>query len=171
MKIEHRQLNELNPDTNNSRVHGEEQIQQLANSIKEFGFTNPIIIDEDNSVLAGHGRLKAAAIAGIDKVPTLKLAGLSDVQKRAYIITDNKIGLNAEWDDEILQRELKALAESDFNLGELGWNEKEMNSFVGDPLSGIDLNRDYETGEEILFDDIDDFSHKCPRCGFEFNDV
>ena len=172
MKIEQKKLDELNPDVNNSRVHNEEQIQQLANSIKEFGFTNPIIIDEDNSVLAGHGRLKAATVAGLKKVPTLRLLGLTDLQKRAYILTDNKIGLNAEWDDDLLQKELRLLAEGNFDIGSLGWDEKEMRSFVGaDPLEGIELEKDFDSGEEILFEDIEAFKNKCPRCGFEFGDV
>ena len=172
MKIENKKLDELNADVNNSRVHNDEQIEQLANSIREFGFTNPIIIDEDNSVLAGHGRLKAAERAGLEKVPTLKLLGLSDLQKRAYIITDNKIGLNAEWDDDILQRELRALTEGDFDIAALGWNQKEMKSFVGlDPLEGLDIEKEFEADQEILLEDIDNFKNKCPRCGFEFGDA
>ena len=170
MNIELRGVDEINPDNRNSRIHSDAQIIQLANSIKEFGFTNPIIIDEDNSVLAGHGRLRAAVLAGMSEVPTLKLVGLSDVQKRAYIITDNKIGLNAEWDDELLQSELRELFEKEFDLEALGWNEREMLSFVGDPLEGTDIEKDFVGAEEITFDDIDDFGHRCPRCGFEFND-
>lgn len=169
MKVEMRDITEINPDNRNSRIHSDEQITQLTNSIREFGFTNPIIIDEDNSVLAGHGRLRAATRAGMTEVPTLKLIGLSDVQKRAYIITDNKIGLNAEWDDELLQSELRELFNKEFDLASLGWNEREMLSFVGDPLEGTDIEKDFVGAEEITFDDIDDFSHRCPRCGFEFN--
>lgn len=170
MEINNKKISELHPNINNSRVHGEEQIQQLILSIKEFGFTNPIIIDENNSVLAGHGRLKAAEISGMLEVPTIKLSNLTDAQKRAYIIADNKLGLNAEWDDDLLQRELAELHEQQFDLASLGWNENEINSFLGNSLDNISIDKDYEGAREIEFEEIDTFKHECPRCGFNFND-
>ena len=97
MEIENRQLSELKPYANNARIHSEQQIQQIVSSIKEFGFTNPILIDENNSVIAGHGRLSAAKIIGLEHIPTITIPGLSYEQKMAYIILDNKIALNLEW--------------------------------------------------------------------------
>ena len=89
------ELSKLVPYEKNSRTHTQEQIEQIASSIQEFGFTNPVLIDENNSVLAGHGRVKAAELLELNDVPTLKVTGLSDKQKRAYVIADNKLALNA----------------------------------------------------------------------------
>lgn len=168
MEIKNKKLIELNPNIHNSRTHNESQINQLVASIEEFGFTNPIIIDENNSVLAGHGRLSAALIIGLEEVPTITLHDLSDTQKRAYIITDNKLGLNAEWDDELLQKELRELFEKDFNLSSLGWNKNELTSFVGNPLDNLAEDKDFLGSSEIEFSDIDNFTNQCPKCGFEF---
>ena len=94
MQIEHLQVAELVPFINNSRTHSDEQVAQVAASIKEFGFTNPILIDGDNGIIAGHGRLMAARKLSIETVPCIRLAHLSEAQRRAYVIADNKLGLN-----------------------------------------------------------------------------
>jgi DNA modification methylase len=112
---------ELKKYEKNSRTHSDAQIDQIVNSIKEFGFTNPILIDE-NEIIAGHGRLMAAIKMGMDEVPCISLFGLSEVQKRAYIIADNQLAMNAGWDDNLLSSELIGLQEDGFDLDLLGFD-------------------------------------------------
>jgi len=113
----------LIPYINNSRTHSDEQIAQVSASIKEFGFTNPILIDEDNGIIAGHGRLLAARKLGLDTVPTITLKGLTDAQKKAYVIADNQLALNAGWDLDALKLELETLQELDFDIDLLGFED------------------------------------------------
>lgn len=122
LSIEYKSTGELIPYVNNSRTHSEQQVQQVAASIKEFGFTNPLLIDEDGGIIAGHGRLQAAQLLKLDEVPTITLAGLTEAQKKAYVIADNKLALNAGWDDELLKVEIQALSDFDFDLSLLGWD-------------------------------------------------
>ena len=103
MEIISRSPDELIPYANNSRTHSPDQVSQIAASIKEFGFSNPILIDSECGIIAGHGRLLAANKLKLDEVPTITLANLSEAQKKAYIIADNKLALNAGWDDELLK--------------------------------------------------------------------
>ncbi|WP_246668669.1 site-specific DNA-methyltransferase [Bradyrhizobium sp. UNPF46] len=116
LSIAYRPINDLVPDPRNARTHPKRQIDQLKVSIQEFGFTNPILIDPDGHIIAGHGRLQAARTLGLAEVPTITLAGLSAPQKRALRIADNKIALNAGWDIEILQAELGELAAIDLDI-------------------------------------------------------
>jgi ParB-like chromosome segregation protein Spo0J len=104
-------------------------VAQIAGSIREFGFTNPVLIDGENGIIAGHGRVLAAQKLGLDKVPCIRLAHLTDNQKRAYIIADNKLALNAGWDEAMLGLELAELREVDFDLGLIGFSEDEMGAF------------------------------------------
>jgi ParB family transcriptional regulator, chromosome partitioning protein len=115
-------VDKITPYEKNSRTHTQEQIEQIANSIMEFGFTNPVLIDEKNTILAGHGRLKAAKYLSIDKIPTVQILGLNEKQKKAYVIADNKIALNAAWDDNLLKSEIEALANMGYDLNILGWD-------------------------------------------------
>jgi DNA modification methylase len=117
---------DLVPYVANSRTHSEEQVAQIAASIKEFGFTNPILTDGDNGIIAGHGRLMAARKLGLAEVPTIALTGLTDAQKRAYVIADNKLALNAGWDAALLSSEIAGLGEDGFDLSLLGFNENEL---------------------------------------------
>ncbi len=119
-----RKISELIPYINNARMHSQEQIKQIAASITEFGFTNPILIDENNGVIAGHGRLLAADLLKIDVVPVYILSGLSEYQKKAYIIADNQLALNAGWDDELLSLEIEFLQDSDFDIDLLGFDDE-----------------------------------------------
>jgi hypothetical protein len=112
-----RKIAELKPYEKNARKHSQAQLEQIKNSIKEFGFTAPVLIDENNMVLAGHGRLEGAKLAGLKEVPVRVIEGLSEQQKRAYILADNKIALNAEWDEELLASELAQLSSMDFDFG------------------------------------------------------
>jgi hypothetical protein len=122
LKIEYVTTADLIPYALNSRTHSERQVAQIAASIQEFGFTNPVLVDESGSIIAGHGRIEAANLLNLAEVPTISLLGLSEAQKKAYVIADNKLALNAGWNDELLKVELEALSEVDFNLEILGWD-------------------------------------------------
>jgi hypothetical protein len=116
LAITYRPLSDLTPDPRNARTHSKRQIDQIRTSIETFGFTNPILADAEGHIIAGHGRLQAARALGLGEVPTITLSGLSEVQKRALRIADNKIALNAGWDMEILQLELSELASIDVDI-------------------------------------------------------
>lgn len=126
LKIEYLNADKLTYYANNNRTHGNEQVEQIVNSIKEFGFTNPILIDENNGVIAGHGRLMACDRANIRDVPCVRLKGLSEAQKKAYVIADNSLALNADWDIESLQVEIESLKELDFDIDVLGLDFEEL---------------------------------------------
>jgi len=130
MKIEQRLVETLIPYINNSRKHSDEQVAQIAASIKEFGWTNPILVDGDNGLIAGHGRLLAARKLGMDKVPVIELAHLSENQKKALIIADNKLALNSDWDTELLTVELQELLEQDYDLDLLGFDKDELDALL-----------------------------------------
>lgn len=136
-KLEWRQIADLIPYARNARTHSDEQVAQIAASIKEFGWTNPILVDGDNGIIAGHGRLAAARKLGNAEVPVIELTGLSEAQKRAYILADNKLALNAGWDTDMLIEELKELKEMDFDLELTGFSDKEISDFLGEEVEGL----------------------------------
>lgn len=119
-------IDALIPYARNSRTHSDAQVAQIAASIKEFGFTNPVLIDEDGGIIAGHGRTLAARKLGLSEVPCLRLSYLSEAQKKAYVIADNKLALNAGWDDEMLKVELSELKDLDFDLSLIGFDTDEL---------------------------------------------
>ena len=123
-------LDALIPYANNTRTHSDEQVAQVAASIREFGFTNPVLVDADDGIIAGHGRVLAARKLGMDDVPCIRLAHLDENQKRAYIIADNKLALNAGWDDELLALELGALSDDGFDVSLTGFSEDEIAALV-----------------------------------------
>lgn len=131
MQIVYKKVNELIPYINNSRTHSEEQVNQIVASINEFGFTNPLLIDEKDNIIAGHGRLLASKKLKMEEVPCIVLSGLTEAQKKAYIIADNKMALNAGWDDELLKIELENLKELDFDLELTGFNVDELDDILG----------------------------------------
>lgn len=131
----------LIPYARNSRSHSDRQVAQIAASIKEFGFTNPVLIDGDNGIIAGHGRVLAAQLLGMAEVPCIVLAHLTPLQRKAYIIADNKLALNAGWDAEVLRAELFRLEEDGFSLGLTGFDPVELRGLMGegellDPTDG-----------------------------------
>ena len=130
MKITQKLVTELIPYVKNSRTHSDEQVAQIAASIKEFGWTNPILVDGSNGIIAGHGRLMAARKLGFKEVPTIELADLTETQKKAYIIADNRLALNAGWDNEMLTIELNDLLADGFALDILGFDSKELNALL-----------------------------------------
>lgn len=136
----------LIPYARNSRVHSEEQVAQIAASIKEWGFTVPILIDEENTIIAGHGRLMAAQKLELKKVPVMIARNWSDAQKRAYVIADNKLTENSTWDEELLKVEIKQLEFDQFDIGKLGFGLDEM----------ADLFLDKQIGDTDAFDEWQD---------------
>lgn len=126
MQVIYKNIDDLIPYINNSRTHNEEQVSQIMASIKEFGFTNPVLIDEKQNIIAGHGRLMASKKLGLVEIPCIILEGLTEAQKKAYIIADNKMALNAGWDEELLKIELENLKELDFDLELTGFDLEEI---------------------------------------------
>ena len=138
LKINYREIGELIPYVNNSRTHSEQQVQQVASSIKEFGFTNPILIDEQDGIIAGHGRLLAAQKLKLDEVPTITLEGLTEAQRKAYVIADNQLALNADWDIDALKVEVDRLTELDFDIDLLGFDDDFLSSLLEEePAEGL----------------------------------
>ena len=162
MKIENLKTSELIPYINNSRSHTEEQIKQVASSIKEFGFINPVIIDKDNGIIAGHCRVLASKKLGLKEVPCIKAEHLTEAQKKAYIIADNKLAENAGWDNDLLKIEIENLKELDFDIDVIGFNEMEIANITKiNELNWNDveeLDQYVEPKKEILI---------CPNCQHE----
>ena len=148
MKIEQRSVETLIPYINNSRKHSDEQIAQIAASIKEFGWTNPILVDGANGLIAGHGRLMAARKLKMDKVPVIELAHLTENQKKALIIADNKLALNSDWDSELLTLELQELLGEEYDLELLGFDKDELDSLLN-VIEGTDGLTDEDAVPEV----------------------
>jgi ParB family transcriptional regulator, chromosome partitioning protein len=163
-KIEYIQTDKLVPYARNSRTHSDEQIQQIMGSIKEFGFTNPILIDNDGGIIAGHGRMMAAQRLQIKEVPCIRLLHLTEAQKRAYVIADNKLALNSGWDTELLIVELRDLDENSFNLSLTGFSKDEINIY----LSDVDFAPGSQSDQGQL-DHLDPKFVTCPHCNIKFD--
>lgn len=153
---------DLIPYARNSRTHSEAQVTKIASSIKEFGFINPVVTDGKNGIVAGHGRVLAASKLGLKEVPCVEAAHLTEAQKRAYVIADNRMALDAGWDIEMLKVELKDLEDMKFDLTLTGFDLGEMTMMFDEPVTP-----DSST-QEI---DPDDYNMECtcPKCGFEFD--
>jgi ParB-like chromosome segregation protein Spo0J len=164
MQIKEIEVTKLIPYANNSRTHDDAQVAQLAASIKEFGFRNPILVD-GVGIIAGHGRLLAARKLGLEKVPTIDCSDMTETQKKAYIIADNKLALNSGWDTELLSLEISQLDTDGFNLEVLGFNADELSLFLkGDP------NFDPATeDDQSKLDELEPKWVSCPHCGKEFD--
>lgn len=138
IQIEYRETASLIPYANNSRTHSDEQVNQVASSIKEFGFTNPVLIDEQGGIIAGHGRVMAAKKLGLTEVPTITLAGLTKAQVKAYVIADNQLALNSGWDLDALKLEVESLSEMEFDISLLGFDEDFLDGLLGEePVDGL----------------------------------
>lgn len=143
LKVVYRAVSELIPYARNARTHSDEQVARIAASIKEFGWTNPILIDGENGIIAGHGRVLAARKLGLEKVPTIELSGLTEAQKRAYILADNRLALDAGWDEEMLKLEFAELEKEGFELSKTGFSDEEINEMMAD------LDREVEGVEDV----------------------
>ena len=159
MRYEQRPTSSLTPYENNARTHSEAQVDEIAASIQAFGFCNPILISGDGMVIAGHGRLMAAEQLGLEQVPVVVLDHLDETQRRALILADNRIALNAGWDDELLRRELSALQVEGVDLQLTGFNAAEIKLHTAIP--------DFKP--VIAEERLDERTPtRCPQCGHEF---
>ena len=160
-------IDEIKESNYNSRIHSEAQVEKIANSIAEFGFVNPIIIDDENEIIAGHGRFMAAKHLNLNEVPTIKLTHLTDDKKRAFIIADNKIALSGEWDYDMLKEEFDIILKSEMDIDLLGFNRKFIDSMfkekdadvkVVHKLKTLKINfdaEDYDTTLDSMNDIMD----------------
>ena len=130
-------IEQLQPYKNNARLHSDAQVEQIAKSIEEFGFLNPVLVDDQYTILAGHGRVMGAKKLGIDTVPTIQIKHLSESQKKAYIIADNQIALNAGWEMQLLETELKELNKDSFDVSLLGFDAKELDKLLYEEKDGL----------------------------------
>lgn len=168
-----RDVDDLIPYARNARTHTPEQVAKIASSIKEFGFLNPVIISKDGGILAGHGRVLAAKKLGLEKVPCVQEEHLSEIQKKAYILADNRLALDAGWDDEMLKLELEDLKDNDFDLNMLGFGVNEISYYLGDITDNNPLYIDFDElkkKQESEPKEKNDEPNmvKCPECGHEF---
>src|SRR6056297_7823 len=134
-KVERRAIDSLVPYARNARTHSDEQVAQIAASIREWGWTVPILVDEDGTIIAGHGRIMAAQKLGLKDVPVMVADGWSEAQKRAYVIADNKLALNAGWDNELLHVELKEIGDAGFDLDLTGFDMDEIGALEPEQLT------------------------------------
>ena len=158
---------DLIPYARNARTHSDEQVAQIMASIREFGFCNPVLIDAAGTIIAGHGRVMAATRMKLETVPCLRLTHLTDAQRRAYVIADNRIALSSGWDSELLANELSDLHADEFDMALLGFDADELAKL----LEMEDNTQDEEPDSSSKEIDPDDFEMqcKCPRCQFEFD--
>ncbi len=171
-------ITKLIPYERNSRTHSDEQIDQIVSSIKEFGFTNPILVDSKDGIIAGHGRLMAAKKVGLDHVPVIVLDYLTDAQRRAYIIADNKLALNAGWDLDLLSSEIAELHTEEFGLKVIGFSDAELEQMLGsDDVAGAELpnlaSGDKKPIQQITFtlsDEQADVVREAVRVAIEMGD-
>ena len=152
-KIAYMRARDLVPNPSNARTHSPRQIEQIARSIERFGFNNPVLIDNNNRILAGHGRVAATKLLGIDPIPALKIEHLTDVEKRAYVLADNRLAERAGWDDEILAIELQGLIDLDFEIELTGFETGEIDVLLdGGDTAGDDaddLCPDYDQSHSV----------------------
>ena len=165
----------LIPYARNARTHSDDQVSKLASSIKEFGFLNPIIVDNDNGIIAGHGRVMAAKKLGLDVVPVVQASHLTDAQKRAYVIADNRLALDAGWDNELLRVEFSELGAENFDLEMTGFSLDEIARVLDEPTDidpelneqdysevfNVIVKCDSEHEQEQLFNKLDSEGYKC----------
>src|ERR671911_1194874 len=137
LAIAWRPLGELIPYGRNPRTHSDAQLAQIAASIREFGWTNPVLVDGTSGIIAGHGRVLAAGKLGLEQVPVIELAHMTEAQKRAYVLADNQLALNAGWDDELLRLELADLSELGFDLSLVGFGEGELERLLAGEETGL----------------------------------
>lgn len=157
LSIEYKSLDSMMVYAKNARTHSPEQVEKIIRSIKKYGWTNPILLDESGEVIAGHGRLLAAEKIDFDPVPTITLFGLTDAEKKAYRLADNKLPLDAGWDIDLLTMELGDLLADEFDLTLTGFSAEEIDNM---------LNVDFSPGDEGDQGKLDQLEEKlCPHCG------
>ena len=147
LNVEYRKVEALIPYARNPRTHAESQIVKIAASIVEYGWTNPILIDGENGIIAGHGRLAAARKLGLDQVPVIELAHLTSAKKRALVIADNRLALDAGWDEEMLALEVTDLSDLGYNLALTGFEDAEIEALLAADVTDIETARNSEDQE------------------------
>lgn len=170
------ELAKLKPYEKNSRIHSDEQIKQIENAITEWGWTMPILIDEDFTIIAGHARYSAASNLGISKVPTIMAKGWSDKQKQAFVIADNRISENSSWDMGLLHSELKQLADSGFNVDLTGFDNSILANFTPSVMPSMtysevspdDIYKAEESQKNISVNEVHTQDVVCPKCLHKF---
>lgn len=145
LTIKYLPVEDLIPYARNTRTHTPEQVNKVASSIKEFGFTNPVLVDAEKGIIAGHCRVMASQKLGMQQVPTIEVTGWTDAQKRAYIIADNKLALDAGWDEELLRIELEELKNDSFDIELTGFELSEI-----DEILGSEESQEFEESEQPL---------------------
>ncbi len=175
LKMKHVEIDLLVPYTRNAKIHPEKQIEQIMSSIKEFGFLQPILIDKEYNIIAGHGRVEAAKRLKMLAVPCIVADHLSESQRRAFVLVDNRLNETSEWDKSVLKLELE---EIDIDLSNIGFSlsdikELNLDAFMQESKmqepSGKARNKEVVGATELNENDFSNFDHKCPKCGFEFN--
>jgi len=173
LKIKQTPIDELIPYASNSRTHSDEQVAQIAASIKEFGFNNPVLLDKENGIIAGHGRVLAGRKLGLKEVPTIELSHLTDTQRKAYVIADNKLALNAGWDMELLSLEMGDLENEGFDISLLGFDVGELKLIFETPQDEVLTQETYsekfdvivectdEMAQQTIFEDLKGMGLKC----------
>lgn len=153
------EIAKIKPYKNNAKIHGKNQLKKLQESISEFGFLTPCLIDQDFNLIAGHGRVEAAKALGMREVPCVFVEELTEQQRKAYILADNKLSELAEWDLEILNQELAELSEAGMDITLVGF---ELNN---------EITQELNDGVEISIESLGDenFKYECPECGFRFD--
>lgn len=158
-------VEKLIPYERNARTHSPEQVAQIAASIQEFGFTNPILVASDAGIIAGHGRLAAARQLGMDQVPVIVLDHLTPEQRRAYVLADNQLALNAGWDVDLLRLELTSLQDLSFDLDVIGFSDQQIAGIMEEPNFEPATEDDQSRLDEKNREEI---NCTCPNCGHEF---
>ena len=159
-KIERKKVDDLIPYARNARTHSDEQVAQLAASIKEWGWTTPVLVDEDGEIIAGHGRVMAARKLNIDEIPTMTATGWSKAQKQAYVLADNQLPQNAGWDVDLLKVEMQDLENNEFDLDLIGFNEGSLiNLFLPTEEGTTNAEEEWNGMPEFDQDDKTSFRH------------
>ena len=136
-RVERRRTATLVPYARNARTHSDAQVAQIAASVREWGWTVPVLVDEEGTIIAGHGRVLAAQSLGLDEVPVMVASGWTDAQRQAYVLADNRLALNAGWDTELLKLELADLKAADFDLALMGFGEDELADMLAERTEGL----------------------------------
>lgn len=142
VKVEYRSTDSLAPYSRNARTHSAEQVDQIVESVRKFGWTNPVLVDANGGIIAGHGRVMAAQKLGMQEVPCIELGHLSDAERRAYILADNKLALNAGWDEDLLALEINELAALGFDLDVIGFSAEELDALLADEATAGETDAD-----------------------------
>jgi ParB-like chromosome segregation protein Spo0J len=143
-------IEKLIPYVNNARTHSDEQVDQIASSIKEFGFRSPVLVGKDNMIIAGHGRVLAAKKLGLKTIPYIDCSDMTEIQTKAYILADNRIALNAGWDAQMLSLEIQGLAVSDIDMQLLGFTDKELDQYLGNAEDDVIGDETIDDGNKNL---------------------